>query len=97
MGGVVERATGRAVAIVGGVAVERARSEEIDIGPPSRRGHCEDDAGVETARRIADDVHFSLKRDGCAAQSPAVLDAKDDAVGGGDFGQGIDGAGCFLD
>ena len=96
-GRVVQRPTGRTVAIIGGIPVQRAGSEVVHVGPAHGRVDGEHDRRVEPARRMPRHLHPPAHRKDRSTEAPVVIDAKDHVLAIGDFGPGIDAGLRLLD
>ena len=96
VGCIVQSSARGTVAVVGWVAIQRARRHVVDIGPTNRRRKLKSHRRVETTRRVTDDLHSSTQGKYGPLYAPVVHEAKYHVVII-NFGSGIDCRRRFLE
>ncbi len=82
-GRVIRCAARGAVAIECRVPIQRAGREAVDVSPVDRTIECEHHGRVKAAGRVPGHIHCASYRKHRAAQAPAILHPKHDAVSRG--------------
>jgi hypothetical protein len=89
-GRVVERAARRSIAVVGGIAVDRAGGHVARVVPVDGRVDRDDDRRREAAGRGPGHGHAPADREHVAGHGPPVGDVEHDVAPAGDVGEPLD-------